>query len=62
MCPQGFVSDHLEVAYDLDIEATRVAADARIDFARTRVLNDDPVVLDALAARIAALVPLAPIA
>jgi ferrochelatase len=58
VCPQGFVSDHLEVAYDLDIEAARVAADARIDFARTRVLNDDAVVLDALAARIAALVPL----
>ncbi|MGN6695650.1 MAG: ferrochelatase [Aquihabitans sp.] len=58
VCPQGFVSDHLEVAYDLDIEAARVAADARIAFARTRVLNDDAVVLDALAARIAALVPL----
>lgn len=54
VCPQGFVSDHLEVAYDLDIEAARVAADTGIAFARTRVLNDDPVVLDALAARIAA--------
>ena len=60
VCPQGFVSDHLEVAYDLDIEAARVADDARIAFARTRVLNDDPVVLDALAARIAALAPLTP--
>jgi ferrochelatase len=60
VCPQGFVADHLEVAYDLDIEAARVAAGAGIAFARTRVLNDDPVVLAALAARIAALVPLAP--
>jgi len=57
VCPQGFVSDHLEVAYDLDIEAARIAADARIAFARTRVLNDDAVVLDALAARIASLAP-----
>jgi ferrochelatase len=60
VCPQGFVSDHLEVAYDLDIEAARVAEEAGIAFARTRVLNDDPVVLGALAARIAALVPLTP--
>ena len=25
VCPQGFVADHLEVLYDLDIEATKVA-------------------------------------
>jgi len=60
VCPQGFVSDHLEVVYDLDIEAAAVAAEVGIAFARTRVLNDDPVVLDALAARIAALAPLTP--
>ena len=54
VCPQGFVSDHLEVAYDLDIEAARIAAQAQVAFARTRVLNDDAVVLGALAARIAA--------
>jgi len=60
VCPQGFVSDHLEVAYDLDIEAARLADDVGIAFARTQVLNDDEVVLSALAARIAALVPLAP--
>ncbi len=53
VCPQGFVSDHLEVAYDLDIEAAGVAADTGIAFARTRVLNDDPTVLAALATRIA---------
>ncbi len=58
VCPQGFVADHLEVAYDLDIEAARVAEGANIAFARTQVLNDDPVVLAALAARIAALAPL----
>jgi ferrochelatase len=49
VCPQGFVADHLEVAYDLDIEAAGVAAQAGIAFARTRVLNDDPTVLGALA-------------
>jgi ferrochelatase len=49
VCPQGFVSDHLEVVYDLDIEAARRAAAVGIEFARTRVLNDDPAVLAALA-------------
>ena len=29
VCPQGFVSDHLEVLYDLDIEATQVADGGR---------------------------------
>lgn len=55
VCPQGFVADHLEVAYDLDLEAQAVADDAGIAFARTRVLNDDPVVLGALADRVVAL-------
>ena len=49
VCPQGFVSDHLEVAYDLDIEAAAVAAEAGLGFARTRVVNDDPAVMSALA-------------
>ena len=52
VCPQGFVSDHLEVAYDLDIEAQRLAGELGIGFARSRVLNDDPAVMGALAGRI----------
>jgi ferrochelatase len=54
VCPCGFVSDHLEVAYDLDIEATAAATGRGIAFSRTRVLNDDAEVLGALAARIEA--------
>jgi len=57
VCPQGFVSDHLEVVYDLDIEARRVADDVGLAFARTRVLNDDPSVLGALADRVLAAAP-----
>lgn len=49
VCPHGFTADHLEVAYDLDIEARRVAEDAGLAFARTRVLNDDATVFAALA-------------
>ena len=54
VCPQGFVADHLEVAYDLDIEAQNVADEVGIAFARTRVLNDDPTVLAALADKVIA--------
>ena len=49
VCPVGFVSDHLEVLYDLDIEA-RARADALgIAFARTESLNADPAFLHLLA-------------
>jgi ferrochelatase len=49
VCPQGFTSDHLEVLYDLDIEAVGVASEVGLAFARTRSLNDDPTVMGALA-------------
>ena len=49
VCPIGFVSDHLEVLYDIDIEAKGVAADLGIAFARTPSLNDDPHFLEILA-------------
>jgi protoporphyrin/coproporphyrin ferrochelatase len=49
VCPQGFVADHLEVLYDLDIEAAAVASEHGLAFARTRSLNDDPEVMGALA-------------
>lgn len=42
VCPVGFVSDHLEVLYDLDVEAAGVAAGAGLSFARSRSLNEDP--------------------
>jgi ferrochelatase len=52
VCPCGFVSDHLEVLFDLDVDAAAAAARKGIPFARTRVLNDDRDVLAALAARV----------
>jgi ferrochelatase len=48
----GFVSDHLEVLYDLDIEASSRAASEGLAFARTASVNDDPAVMAALARRI----------
>ena len=52
VCPVGFVSDHLEILYDLDIEAKGYAAllGARLD--RTASLNDDPEFIDAIASRL----------
>jgi protoporphyrin/coproporphyrin ferrochelatase len=49
VCPQGFVSDHLEVLYDLDVDARRVATEAGLAFARTASINDEPAVMAALA-------------
>jgi len=39
VCPAGFTSDHLEVLYDLDVEARGLADELGIAFARTRSLN-----------------------
>ena len=49
VCPCGFVADHLEVLYDLDIEAKAKADELVIGFARTASPNDDPLFLDMLA-------------
>lgn len=46
--PVGFVADHVEVLYDLDIEAREVARSLGLDFARTASLNDSPRFIDAL--------------
>jgi ferrochelatase len=49
VCAAGFTSDHLEVLYDLDIDAHRVAVEAGVAFARTASLNDEPAMCAALA-------------
>ena len=49
VCPIGFVSDHLEVLYDVDIEARATAERSGLAFGRTASLNDDPRFCDVLA-------------
>lgn len=49
VCSAGFVADHLETLYDLDVEARAVADGAGIRFERTRMPNADPDFLDAMA-------------
>jgi len=50
----GFVADHLEVLYDLDIEARHRAEQLGLAFDRTACVNDDPAVMGALADRVLA--------
>ncbi|MHB8513675.1 MAG: ferrochelatase [Actinomycetota bacterium] len=47
--PIGFVSDHLEILYDIDVEATEVARSIGIDFTRTELPNEAPEFIEALA-------------
>jgi ferrochelatase len=47
--PCGFVSDHLEVLYDVDIECKNLAAELGIVFARTDSPNTEERFLDTLA-------------
>ena len=54
VCAVGFVADHLEVLYDLDVRAAAHAAGHGITFARTACVNDEPTVMAALAARVMA--------
>jgi ferrochelatase len=50
VCPAGFTADHLEILYDIDIEARRAAEQAGMAFARSESLNDDPRLAAVLAA------------
>lgn len=55
--PHGFTTAHLEVRYDLDIDAARQAAALGLHFTRAGVVDAAPAVMAALAERIALSVP-----
>jgi ferrochelatase len=42
VCPVGFVSDHLEIRWDLDVEASEKAAELGMQLARIEMPNADP--------------------
>lgn len=50
--PIGFVSDHVEILYDIDIQAQQVASDLGLRLERPPALNDDPLFITALADKI----------
>ena len=47
--PIGFVCDHVEILYDLDIEARATAASLGLGFVRARAVNDHPAFVAMLA-------------
>ncbi len=49
VCPLGFVADHLEILFDLDIEAQEFARARGIEIRRTASFNDRPDFVQALA-------------
>jgi len=49
VCPVGFVSDHLEIRWDLDVEAQERAEELGLRLGRIEMLNDDPAFVDTLA-------------
>lgn len=49
VCPVGFVADHLEVLYDIDVEAADLARTLGVRLVRARSLNDDPDFVSAIA-------------
>jgi protoporphyrin/coproporphyrin ferrochelatase len=49
VCPIGFVSDHLEIRWDIDTEASERAAELGVAFERIEMPNDDPAFVAVLA-------------
>jgi ferrochelatase len=48
VAPIGFLADHVEILYDLDIEAKALAKERGLSLARTRSLDASPGLIDAL--------------
>jgi ferrochelatase len=50
VAPVGFVADHLEILWDIDVEGQEKAAELGLELDRIESLNDDPRFIQALAA------------
>ena len=57
VCPIGFVSDHLEVRWDIDVEAQEKADELGMTLRRIEMPNVDPAFVDALKAVVERHVP-----
>ena len=51
--PIGFLCDHVEVLYDLDIEAAQVAREAGVRMERAATVGDHPQFIEMMAAIVA---------
>lgn len=56
VAPIGFVTDHLEILYDIDELAQQRAHDRGIELRRIRLPNDDALLADAMAAAVRAVI------
>jgi ferrochelatase len=54
VCPAGFVSDHLEILYDLDVACRSLAGEVGLPWQRTRSPNADAAFCEALCDIVAA--------
>lgn len=48
LCPIGFISDHVEVMYDLDFEAAQTCRELGLNMIRAGTVNDHPTFIKAL--------------
>jgi ferrochelatase len=46
LCPIGFVTDHVEVLYDLDTEVAALCQNLQLPMVRARTANDHPVFIN----------------
>jgi protoporphyrin/coproporphyrin ferrochelatase len=57
VCPVGFVSDHLEIRWDIDVEAQERARELGMTLSRIEMPNADPDFVRALAALVRSALP-----
>ncbi|HET7217491.1 MAG TPA: ferrochelatase, partial [Vicinamibacterales bacterium] len=48
IAPIGFICDHVEVLYDLDVEAAEISRELGLTMVRAQSVNDHPAFLDML--------------
>ena len=58
IAPIGFIADHVEVLYDIDIGVQRIAHDHGVRVERPPMLNDSPELVATLAALVAKVQPI----
>lgn len=47
--PIGFVCDHVEILFDIDVEATQIATERGVNLQRIESMNTDPIFIKAIA-------------
>jgi ferrochelatase len=56
VCPIGFMTDHMETMYDLDIVAAGQVVDRDLEFVRVPVPNEHPMLVEAIAKQLVELI------